>query len=76
MAASKEARRHFAAFAEAMADEKHEQRLEALRTTSAERIALGLLLGAVPRDAATERALDERAAGQIELARRRPPAAR
>src|SRR2546428_3281228 len=34
--------------AEAMADEKHEQRLEALRATLAERIAPGFLPGAVP----------------------------
>jgi hypothetical protein len=71
MAVSERDRRHFAVIAEAMAVEKAEQRAQALRTTAAERIAVGFVLGAVPRDDATEQALDERAVGQIGLARRR-----
>jgi len=63
--------RHFAAIAEAMAGEKRAQRAEVLRTTPAERVALGFVLGAVPLDAASQRMLDERAAGQLGLAQRR-----
>ncbi|MEO8604178.1 MAG: hypothetical protein ABI629_16500 [bacterium] len=64
-------RRHFALVGEAKAIERAEQRLAALRTTPAERIAAGFLLGAVPRDAAIEASLDARAEAQIGLARRR-----
>jgi hypothetical protein len=71
MAVSARDRRHFAVIAEAMAAEKDEQRAQALSTTAAERIAVGFVLGAVPRHDATEEALDERALGQIGLARRR-----
>jgi hypothetical protein len=71
MSVSVRDRLHFALIAEAMAVEKGEQRREALRTSPAERVATGFLLGAVPRDAATEAALDRRAAGQIGLAKRR-----
>jgi hypothetical protein len=71
MEVSEQDRRHFAAIAEAMAAEKDEQRREALRTTAAERVLTGFLLGAVPRTTAIEAALDERAAAQIGLARRR-----
>jgi hypothetical protein len=53
-----------------MAMEKAEQRADALRTTIAERIATGFLLGAVPCDEVTELALEQRALGQIGLARR------
>lgn len=55
-----------------MEAEKAEQRLEVLQSTARERIEIGFLLGAGPRDEATERALDERADGQIGLARKRP----
>lgn len=72
MPVSSQDRRHFTVIAEAMAAEKAAQRHEALCTTAAERVALGVLLGsAVPRDAAIDQALDERAVGQIGLARRR-----
>lgn len=71
MGVSEQDRRHFAAIAEAMAAEKDEQRREVLSTTAAERVRTGFLLGAVPRTAAIEAALDERAAEQIGLARRR-----
>jgi hypothetical protein len=70
MAVSEQDRRHFAIIAGAMATEKEEQRREALHTTAAERVATGFLLGAVPRSRAIEAALDERAAGQIGLAKR------
>jgi hypothetical protein len=71
MAVVERERRHFAAVAEAMGAEKHEQRLEALVTTPAERVAIGFLLGAACYDSAFDDALDERAAAQIGLARRR-----
>jgi hypothetical protein len=70
MAVSERDRRHFDAIAQAMAMEKAEQRADALRTTIAERIATGFLLAAVPCDEATELALEQRALGQIGLARR------
>jgi hypothetical protein len=72
MAVTEGDRRHFAVIAEAMAEEKAGQRAETLLTTAAERMTIGMLLGAVPRDAAIEQALDERAHAQIGLARRRP----
>ncbi len=65
-------RSHFDVIGAEMEAEKAEQRLEALRTSPRERIEIGFMLGAVPRDEATERALDERAEAQIELARKRP----
>lgn len=65
-------REHFDVIGAAMEAEKADQRLEALRTTPRERIEVGFLLGAVPRDEATERSLDRRADAQIELARKRP----
>lgn len=59
-----------------MAAEKSAQRAETLESTVAERMAMGMLLGAGPRDPTVERSLDERARGQIGIARRRPrPAA-
>ena len=67
MAVSEQDRRHFAMVGEAMAAKRHEQRLDALRTPSAQRIAVGFLHGAVPRSAAIEAALDERASAQIGL---------
>jgi len=71
MGVSEQDRRHFATIATVMGAEKDEQRREVLRTTAAERVLTGFLLGAVPRTPAIEAALDERAAGQIGLARRR-----
>jgi hypothetical protein len=62
-------RRRFARIGAAMAEKKAAQRRDALRTTPAERVAAGFLLGAGPRSPGAERALDERAAGQLELAR-------
>lgn len=66
---SEKDRDRFVRIGAAMAEKKVAQRQEALTTTPAERVAAGFLLGAVPRTAGTERALDERARGQIELAR-------
>ncbi len=71
MPASEADRRHFALIAATMADEKAEQRREALQTSMAERVALGFRLGAGPHSAACEAALDARAAAQIGLAQRR-----
>lgn len=71
MPASASDRRHFALIATTMADEKAEQRREALQTSMAERVALGFRLGAGSRSAACEEALDARAAAQIGLAQRR-----
>jgi hypothetical protein len=70
MAVTAADRRHFELIAVAMAAEKAAQRLEALDSTPAERVALGFQLGAVPRSDAIEAALDERAQGQLGLARR------
>lgn len=63
-------REHFSLIAAAMAAEKDEQRRDALETSVAERVAVGFRLGAGPRDAACEAALDKRAAEQIGLAER------
>jgi hypothetical protein len=71
MGVSQHDRDHFAVIAETMAEEKNAQRAGVLRTTVAERIAVGFRLGAVPRTPAIDAALDERAAQQIGLARRR-----
>jgi hypothetical protein len=59
---------HFAAIAKAMETKATEERCELLQTTVAEQIAMGFVLGAVPRDEAMERVLDERAHDQIGLA--------
>lgn len=64
-------RGHFAAIAKAMEMKAEGERREALETTVEERVCLGFLLGAGPRDEATQRALDQRAEAQIGLARRR-----
>jgi hypothetical protein len=74
MAANRRDRSHFALIAAAMKAEKEEQRREALQSTARERIAAGILLGAVLGDAAVAEALDRRAAAQIGLARKRPSA--
>jgi hypothetical protein len=66
---SKKDHDRFARIGAAMAEKKVAQRRDALTTTPAERVAAGFLLGAGPRTPGTERALDERAQGQIELAR-------
>ena len=63
-------RDHFARIGAAMTAKKTAQRQEALRISPAERVATGFLLGAVPRSPGIERALDERAEQQIELARK------
>jgi hypothetical protein len=70
MAVSERDRPHFDAIARTVAMQKAEQRAEALRTTIAERIATGFVLGAVPCDEATELAREQRALGQIGLALR------
>lgn len=62
-------RRRFARIGAAMAEKKAGQRRDALRTSPAERVAAGFLLGAGPRSPGAERALDARAEGQAELAR-------
>lgn len=70
--ADRRAREHFRVIGAAMAAKKEDQRRDALRTSAAERVAAGILIGHVPIDEATARSLDERALGQIGLARRRP----
>ena len=72
MAVRRRDRSHFELIGEEMRAEKEEQRRETLVGSLADRIETGLLLGAFPRDAATEEALDRRADEQIELARKRP----
>lgn len=72
MSVSNRDRQHFALVAEVMAEVKDEQRRDALATTAGERVRIGFLLAALPRAAASEVLLDERAAGQIGLAERRP----
>ncbi len=61
-------RDRFARIGAAMAEKKSEQRRDALRTTAAERVASGFLLGAGPRTPGVARALDRRAEQQIGLA--------
>jgi hypothetical protein len=61
-------RDRFARIGAAMADKKADQRRDALRTTAAERVAAGFLLGAGPRTPGVERALDRRAEQQSGLA--------
>jgi hypothetical protein len=70
MAVTERDRRHFKLVGETMAAKKDEQRREALRTTPAERVALGFLLGARQQDGAIEPALDARADAQAGLAER------
>jgi hypothetical protein len=62
-------RDRFARIGAAMTDKKTAQRRDALLTTPADRVATGFLLGAGPRSPGIERALDDRAERQIELAR-------
>jgi hypothetical protein len=70
MAMTRGARRHFEAVAEAMAAEKHDQRLEALRSSAASRVRAGFEVGSISLPPGGELALDERAEGQVGLARR------
>lgn len=62
--------RHFQLVGEIMAAKKDDQRREALRSTPAERVALGFQLGARKQNDAIDAALDERADAQIGLAKR------
>jgi hypothetical protein len=70
MAASARERRHFEAIREAKDAERVERLREALQNHPVERMREGLALGAFAVDAAVEAALDRRALGQAELARR------
>ncbi len=70
MAVTEHDRRHFQLVGEIMAAKKDEQRREALRSTAAERVALGFQLGARAQNDAIDTALDERADAQIGLAKR------
>jgi hypothetical protein len=73
MAATRTEVAHFEAIGRAIAAEKRRDYAEAIRTSPAERIQVGFLLGDLPRSEAIEAMIEADAVGQIgfAIARRR-----